>query len=273
MILKNSLFYILSIISVGLFSATLNAQEPNSRNSDKNLSSYVFHVLYLNYGNASDGKIDLGLKLKFSTEGEVFQINALQSSLTRGMNYKGPQVLTFFKEVPNGEGGLTRQPIISTNLGKPGVKIVILKRASSGQLTSSVIDIDEVQFKSDSIRILNFSDQPVKAKVGESIATLKSMSSHDFAVKAEKRNILVNIAMAGFDGEKVYIIENRRFGIRKGRRKLFILHNKASRPSKVYYTVFTIPNERKIVNFSDEDLQEIDPASIHGPKGGGYGNQ
>ncbi|WOO40859.1 hypothetical protein [Rubellicoccus peritrichatus] len=233
--------------------------------------SYTFYVLFLDYmSNENSNVIELGIDLKFATEGQVYQVGAMIGNITRAFSYIGPSMLTFFREQANAKGETIRVPMVSADLGKSGTKLVVVVRRQDGRLNAKAMDIDRSNFRDGNVRVVNFSSQEIMSKVGDNSARLSAMQSHDYPVTGKHKKFLVRLAIAAFDGEESYIIENRRFAVRKNGRKLIVLHHSPNKPEKVIYTSFSLPEQSIVSNYSDEEVKDLDKSTLQGVSS--YGN-
>lgn len=228
-----------------------------SAQSDEAGSAYIVQLLYLNAQNQSAANAAMGVSLKYFADGKFYKINAMPGSLTRGLQYRGSPKMSFYDAgMPITEETV---PALITDLGVAGKKVILLTKTSSGQHAAKVLDVENASFAPNTVRVLNFSQQPVRAKIDAEVTDLKPMAMNDFRVKNEKNRFLIRLAMAAQNGEETYLIENRRMGMRQAERKLILLYRKASDPDELTYAVYSIPQLEEAENFSDEDFAPIDP--------------
>ncbi|MEO0793873.1 MAG: hypothetical protein AAFX93_01850 [Verrucomicrobiota bacterium] len=232
----------------------------NRGSADEKADRYIFHVLYFAKNDIGSGVLDSGVDLKFATNGdEVYQVAAYPNQLSRAMSYSnGSSVLTFFKEVPDGEGGMVRQPMARVDLGKPGTKLIIMTPNSQRRLSARAVDIGGYDFGKNKVRIINFSKQTVRAMVGETIADIVPMSLKDYSFSGDTRRFFVPFAMAGFNNEESYVIEKKRYAVKRDGRHLIIVFQDSRNPERVTYRSFAIPDDAvQVTNISDDDVVKI----------------
>lgn len=228
-----------------------------SAQSDEAGSGYIVQLLYLNAQNQAAPGGAVGVSLKYFTDEKFYQINAMPGPLTRGLLYRGGSEMAFY----DASQPITEEtvPTLVTDLGVAGKKVILLSKSSSGQLTANVLDVENTNFAPNTVRVLNFSQQPVRAKIDDQTKDLKPMALNDFRVQNVKKRFLIRLAMAAQNEEETYLIENRRMGMRQAERKLILLYRKASDPDELTYAVYSIPQLEEAENFSDEDFAPIDP--------------
>lgn len=228
-----------------------------SAQSDESGSAYIVQLLYLNAQNQAASSGAMGVSLKYFADEKFYQINAMPGTLTRGLQYRGDSKMAFYDaSLPITEETV---PTLVADLGVAGKKVILLSKSSGGQLSANVLDVENTSFAPNTVRILNFSQQLVRAKIDDETSDLKPMAMSDFRVKNAKNRFLIRLAMAAQNGEETYLIENRRMGMRQAERKLVLLYRKANDPDELTYAVYSIPEVEEAENFSDEDFAPIDP--------------
>lgn len=223
-------------------------------------SIYTIHLLYMPTKDAADTtSVDYGLSLKFETEGEVYQVNALPGSLTRAIKYVGPPTFVLFEEIAGTDSEMARKPVVTAKLGLPGTKIIVLYKTSPTNVSARIMDVNRANFPDNTVRIANFSKQLIHAKIDDVVRELKSLTVKDFSLKNDAARFLVRLAIAGHNGEELYLIEKRRMAMRNGNRKLILLYHNTTDPNEVVYSTFEIPAVTEVVNHSDDDIEKLDP--------------
>lgn len=223
-------------------------------------AAYAFSVVYLNYQDhgASDERVP-GIDLKFKTGDDVFNLSVIEGSMSRDFSYRGLKDLVFLKEVKGPEGELLYQPLVSAQLGAPGRKLIVVLRKSTGALVAYPFDIDAKDFRPNTVRLINLSQQMIKAQVGEPVAIVDAMSVHDYKVEGDARKFLVSLIIVASDGENPYVIEKRRLAAAKNGRKVLLLFHDPRRLGKVTYASYTIGAVPPFENSSDRPVAESGP--------------
>ena len=218
---------------------------------------YLINLLYLPRSAEFQGKLDNGFSMFFRSDEEDFRINAIPGKMTKTIQYKGSRKMMFFKEPVLGpDGEMIREPLLNLNLSRPGRKLVFLTRTEQGVISGKVMDIDNQGFSENVVRIMNVSQQKVKAKVGESVDDIPAMGLKDFRVDYDKKRFLVPLLIAGHNGEDIYKIEDRKMAMTQGGRKMLLLFPRRNNPNELTYTQFTIQPPGFLFNSSDKKLKD-----------------
>ncbi|MGC6425096.1 MAG: hypothetical protein ACON4O_08945 [Lentimonas sp.] len=195
----------------------------------------------------------------FRTDEQDYRINATPGRITRTIQHKGSRKITFFKEPFIGEDGeVVREPLMSVGLGQPGRKMIFLSRNDSGTISGNVMDIDNQKFPDNTIRVINISDQKVKARIEDTVKEVGAMAIEDFRIKNSKSRFLVPLLIAGHNGKDIYKIEDRKMAMQQGGRKMLLLYPRMNKANELAYTQFTIRPPGFVGNSSDKELKESD---------------
>ena len=217
----------------------------------------LFFINYQETGSAST--TTTGINLKYISKGEVRRIGARVGSLTREFSYTGQSNFSFVEEIINDEGVITHVPILGTDLGTKGRKVILVVRAPSGRLVSRVFDIRRSKFSENSVRCINLARNQIRAKIGSRIKDLSPMSVSDFEVSGDTRKFLVPfILVKSSDGDKPVIIEKSRLSIKQGERNLVFLYHDPRDLRRVRYKRVTLSDELPFEDETDDEVQETE---------------
>ncbi|MGJ8639035.1 MAG: hypothetical protein ACSHYA_06540 [Opitutaceae bacterium] len=240
-----------------ILALTSSYQAHSQAASDEQQLAYLVQLLYLGSPSISPDQIDNGISFNYSGGSDFFQINAMPGELTRTLKYRGSSQMALYA----GGQPVTEesQPKLLTELGASGSKVVLITQSATGKLASKVLDVRSGNFAPNTVRVLNFSDQPIRAKVDQEVRSLKPMAANDFPIKDKRARFLIRLAIAGQNDDEVYLIEKRRLAMRQGERKLLLLHNQQRDPDEVTYSMYSIPIATDVENYSDDEYEKIDP--------------
>lgn len=213
---------------------------------------YTFSVVYFNYqhGGSNDKQVP-EINLEFQVGDEVYNLRAIEGGMSREFGYRGAKDLVFLKQIKGPEGEILYEPLVTADLGSVGRKLVVVLRNPSGDLVAHSFDIDARDFLPNTVRLINFSQQVIKAQVGEPVAVVESMGVHDYKVEGDARKFLVSLIMVASDGKKPYVIEKRRFAAAQNGRKVLLLYHNPRKLEQVTYVSFTIGAVPPFENSSD----------------------
>ena len=252
-----------------LFSSDIGAQVTRSQSQAEQVSEYTFNVIYLDYVKKSSSNLLIqGVDLSFFDGGKQFSIAAEAGAMSRAFKYKGPSNLVFYREFDSVNGEKEYRPLVTAKMGEPGRKILIVSAGPNGRMYAFAFDIGDIDFKSDSLRVLNLSQQEALVRIGENTQKIKSMVAHDFRLKGERTRFLVRFAIAAIQEGQPVLIEDRRYAVNKDRRELIVLHQDTANPKKIDYTSFLVGDEEEVENSSDDKIGSLDVSDFFGEDSG-----
>ncbi|MEM0965830.1 MAG: hypothetical protein AAGJ81_06760 [Verrucomicrobiota bacterium] len=247
---------VFGFLSLSLFNSVFSQSLDEGK-----FGTYFFQVLYLNdqVEYTDDGLVIPGISLSFQTEEETYKISAVRNGLSRVFKYVGPPEIIFFQEDSSSGGEVAKRPLVKAALGKPGDKILIVGKSSSGRLVSRTLDFNRAGFAGNSFRIINLSNQTILAVVDEERHKLEGMSLYDFQLEDNgKSRFLVPVSIAAIYDGNPYLVDKRRISSRRDGRKIIIVHNDVANPTKLTYKTFTINYRDEVTNVSDKEFKNID---------------
>ena len=251
------------------FSATIGAQVTTSQSQAEEGFEYTFNVIYLDYGKKSSSDFVIqGVNLSFFDEGKQFSIAAEAGAMSRAFKYKGASDLVFYRELDGVDGEKEYRPLVTAKMGKPGRKMVIVSASTSGRMYAFAVDIGNIDFKSDSLRVVNLSQQEALVRIGEITHRIRSMGAHNFRLKGERARFLVRLAIAAIQDGQPKLIEDKRYAVNKNRRELIVLHHDTTNPKKIGYTSFLVGDDEEVINSSDDKIDSIDISDFYGEDSG-----
>jgi len=229
-------------------------------NQEIELKQYVFRVLFIDDTDYSRAEsYTPGIPLKFATDSGVFQIAAMNNSLSRPFRYVGPETIVFFEEGPMVEGVPVRTPIVSCRMGQTGDKIVIIRKTQNGKILSHAVHVDGADFKRNQIRLFNLSSQPLRAKVGDAVKDVAKRQVADFSAKPKGTRPVIGMAIAAYDGEKPYMVAKKKMVFKPNSRKVLLTYNSPRNPNQVVMSEFLLTDyDKDFENKSDDKPGRID---------------
>ena len=223
------------------------------------LPEYSFSVVYLSYQNSEiNTKRIPGINVKFRSDNERISLSVSEASISRTFVYRGSDPLVFFKEEIGPEGEVVFRPLVDVKLGKPGRKLITLVCNMAGSLKAYCFDMKEEAFLPGTIRLINFSKYPVRAKLGQDNAEIQPFKMHDYKVDGKTKKFLCALILGAYDEEGFYIIERRRLVATKDGRKLLFVYPDPQNPDRVTYANYGFEGIPEYGNISDREIKEID---------------
>jgi hypothetical protein len=116
--------------------------------------------------------------------------------------------------------------------------------------------MDEDTFPSNSVQLLNFSQQTVLAKLGEKVGSVASSKSRNIPISIERRRDVVNLALAVNKDGKTEIVEMKRVAFTQNGRRLILVYNDPRDPEKVRHRIYHIARPLNVKNRSDDELEK-----------------
>ena len=241
------------------FAAKTILAQVSGNSKEEPLPEYSFSVVYLSYQNSEiDTKRIPGINVKFRSDDQIISLSVRESSISRTFVYRGIDPLVFFKEVISPEGEVVFRPLVNVKLGDPGRKLITLVRNEAGSLQAYYFDMREEAFLPGTIRLVNFSKHPVRAKLGQDNAEIQPFKMHDYKVDGKTKKFLCALILGAYDEQGFYIIERRRLVATKGGRKLLFVYPDPQNPDRVTYANYRFEGISEHGNISDQEIEEID---------------
>lgn len=250
-------------------SGIIGAQVTTNQSEPEKGFKYTFNVIYLDYGNKrSSDFVVQGVNLSFFDGGKQFSIAAEAGAMSRTFKYEGASNLVFYRELDGVDGEKEYRPLVTAKMGKPGRKMVIVSAGTGGRMYAVAFDIGNIDFKSDSLRVVNLSRQEALVRIGEVTHRIKSLGAQNFRLKGERTRFLVRLAIAAVQGGQPKLIEDKRYAVNKDRRELIVLHHDTINPKKIVYTSFLVGDDEEVENLSDDKIDSFDTSDFLGEDSG-----
>lgn len=211
-------------------------------------------LLFLRNPTVEDSQYTRAISHFYTSEETDFRINAYAGSISRSIRYDGPREFVLFDKELSAEGEVIRIPKLTIDLGRPGPKMLVLTTNSEGKLLGWVIPTDKSKFPDSTVRVFNFSTQPVKVKVQETAKDLSKMSIGDFAIKMDQQRAMVGFTVAAYANGNGYLVARKRIGMAQGGRRLIVLFPKPTKPEELTFTNLTIDSGPFLRNYSDKKI-------------------
>lgn len=233
------------------------------------LPSYLFQVFLIDDVDYSKSMQSTpATELQFESGGEVFTLQAQAHGLSPLFTYRGSPRLQFFRQTNGQQNEVFRQLLVEVDLGKPGRRIIFIRKRSNGKLYSSVIKMDPEYFRKNHLRIQNLSSHVIRAGVSDQVETLPSLGGHNFKVDIEEGLPVVDLRMAAYDGQEAYVVEKKKYVFRRGNRKMILLYNDLNKDGRVQYNSILIRDApEKVVNLSQEKVAPRDLSGYYTDQG------
>jgi hypothetical protein len=223
------------------------------------IERYNFNVIFLSYPAPNEPYVEQPLNLKFFSNKKVYNISTHEGGMSRYFNYKGASLLHFVKENGTNEmGEKIYAPVLQVDMGKSGQKLIFIIRKPNGKFVGTSFDMSLKAFPENTMRVFNFSNQAVKAKVAKRVRSIEPFKSQNFEVEAEQRKILLDFALATAVNNKTKVIEMTRLAFTKNGRRLVLVYNDVRNSEVIRYRAFPIARPVAVDNKSDEELEVED---------------
>ncbi len=233
---------------------TLSAQEGQTA-----IERYNFSIIYLNYPAPDEPYVEQPLNLKFFSDKKIFNISAHEGGMSRYFNYKGAPILQFVKENGTNEmGEKLYAPVLKVDMGKSGQKLIFIIRKPNGSFVGTSFDMSLKAFPTNNIRLFNFSNRAVKAKVAKRVGSIDPFKARNFELEVDKRKTLLDFALATSANGKSKVIEMTRLAFTKNGRRLILVYNDVRQLKEIRYRVFPIARPVAVENESDAELEVED---------------
>jgi hypothetical protein len=227
------------------------------QNATEGIRKYHFNILYISLFGSSSVDTAKPLNVKFFADEEPIHLSSQDGEMSSYFSHTGASVLYFYHENgTNEEGDIIYKPVFNVNLGSSGQKLIIVIPKPDGTLVSRVFDMDEDTFPSNSVQLLNFSQQTVLAKLGEKVGSVASSKSRNIPISIERRRDVVNLALAVNKDGKTEIVEMKRVAFTQNGRRLILVYNDPRDPEKVRHRIYHIARPLNVKNRSDDELEK-----------------
>jgi hypothetical protein len=217
---------------------------------------YFFNVVYLSLADSGGMREEKPLNVKFFADQAPIHLSVRSGGISSYFSHKGAPVLYFFNE--NGtdeEGEIIYKPVLNVALGASGQKLVFVIAKSDGSLGARVFDTSVESFPLNTAQLLNFSKQPLLVRLGKETGDVAPSKSRNFSIEIEQRRAAINFALATNAGGQPEIIEMKRIAFTKNGRRLILVHNDPSQPTKIRHRIFPIAQPVAVENRSNDELE------------------
>lgn len=234
-------------------------QRSSAQEGQPKIEAYNFSVIYLSYPLPNQPFKERPLNLIFFSDQKAINISAHEGGMSRFFSHKGASKLPFYRENGRDESGeMQYAPVLQVDMGKSGQKLILVICKPNGSLVGTSFDMSLEAFPVNNMRLFNFSNQAVKAKVAENMATIESFKAKNFELEVEWRKSLIDFALAVLVDGKAEVIEMTRLAFTQNGRRLIFVYNEVRDPEKIRYRVFPIARPVAVENESDEELEVED---------------
>jgi hypothetical protein len=217
---------------------------------------YFFNVVYLSLADSGGMREEKPLNVKFFADQAPIHLSVRSGGISSYFSHKGAPVLYFYNE--NGtdeEGEIIYKPVLNVALGASGQKLVFVIAKSDGSLGARVFDTSVESFPLNTAQLLNFSKQPLLVRLGKETGDVAPSKSRNFSIEIEQRRAAINFALATNAGGQPEIIEMKRIAFTKNGRRLILVHNDPSQPTKIRHRIFPIAQPVAVENRSNDELE------------------
>ena len=217
---------------------------------------YYFNVVYLSLADSGGMREEKPLNVKFFADQAPIHLSVRSGGISSYFSHKGDPVLYFYNE--NGtseEGEIIYKPVLNVALGSSGQKLIFVIAKPDGSLGARVFDTSVESFPLNTAQLLNFSKQPLLARLGKEAGSVAPSKSRNFSIEIEKRRAAINFALATNSGEQPEVIEMKRIAFTKNGRRLILVHNDPSQPAKIRHRIYPIARPVAVENRSDQELE------------------
>lgn len=203
--------------------------------------AYRCRIHFLDYmPGLTAERAQAGMSFQFESEEVVESVVARPGSTTEAFSYIGPPQLVFFRQQVSANGEIERVPLLSTTVGTVGEKLILVIRDPSGLFKGRVLDVGLGQFSAGNVRIINLSQFPVLAKLGEERVQLDRSGAHDFKLSGDKKRYVLRLSMAVKNEDEFDLLEDCNFGLRSNGRKLILIHPSQRNPQELVYSTLVL---------------------------------
>ena len=220
---------------------------------------YFFNVVYLSLADSGGMREEEPLNVKFFADQAPIHLSVRSGGISSYFSHKGAPVLYFYNE--NGtdeEGEIIYKPVLNVALGASGQKLVFVIAKSDGSLGARVFDTSVESFPLNTVQLLNFSKQPLLVRLGKETGGVAPSKSRNFSIEIEQRRAAINFALATNVGGQPEIVEMKRIAFTKNGRRLILVHNDSSQPTKIRHRIFPIARPVAVENRSNDELESED---------------
>ena len=220
---------------------------------------YFFNVVYLSLADSGGMREEEPLNVKFFADQAPIHLSVRSGGISSYFSHKGAPVLYFYNE--NGtdeEGEIIYKPVLNVALGASGQKLVFVIAKSDGSLGARVFDTSVESFPLNTVQLLNFSKQPLLVRLGKETGGVAPSKSRNFSIEIEQRRAAINFALATNAGGQPEIVEMKRIAFTKNGRRLILVHNDSSQPTKIRHRIFPIARPVAVENRSNDELESED---------------
>jgi len=217
---------------------------------------YFFNVVYLSLADSGGMREEEPLNVKFFADQAPIHLSVRSGGISSYFSHKGAPVLYFYNE--NGtdeEGEIIYKPVLNVALGASGQKLVFVIAKSDGSLGARVFDTSVESFPLNTVQLLNFSKQSLLVRLGKETGDVAPSKSRNFSIEIEQRRAAINFALATNAGGQPEIIEMKRIAFTKNGRRLILVHNDSSQPTKIRHRIFPIARPVAVENRSNDELE------------------
>lgn len=244
---------------VGVLISLSTWQSLSAQEGQPKIEAYNFSVIYLSYPLPNQSFKERPLNLKFFSDQKAINISAHEGGMSRFFSHKGVSQLQFYRENGTNEAGeIQYAPVLRVDMGKSGQKLLLIIRKPNGTYAGTSFDMSLKAFPMNSMRVFNFSNQPVQARVGKKVGSIEPFKAKNFEVRVAKRKDLLDFALATLEKGKTKIVELTRLAFTQNGRRLIFVFNDTRKPELVRYRVYPVARPVAVENESDEELEVED---------------
>ena len=220
---------------------------------------YNFNIVYLSLPDPNRLDKEQPLNIKFFANEKPIHLSSIDGGMSRYFSHKGSPILYFYNENgTNEEGEIIYKPVLNVNLGVSGQKLIFVMAKPNGALGARVFNMDEATFPLGTAQLLNFSQVPVIARVGEGVHRVAPFKIKNFPIEIEKRRSAINFDLATEIDGQTEVVEMKRLAFTQNGRRLILVYNDPRSPARVRHRVFSIARPTFAENRSDEKLEAGD---------------
>ena len=236
-----------------LLGASPIARGQGSQNAAR---EYYFNVVYLSLADSGGMREEKPLNVKFFANQAPIHLSVRSGGISSYFSHKGDPILYFYNE--NGtdeEGEIIYKPVLNVSLGASGQKLIFVIANPGGGLGARVFDMSVDSFPLNTAQLLNYSKQPLMARLGKEAGGVAPSGNRSFSIDIEQRRAAINFALATNAGGQPEVIEMKRIAFTKNGRRLILVYNDPAQPAKIRHRIFPIARPVVVENRSNDELE------------------